>query len=481
MTAFEPMYRSRPPERWTNGDLAAKVGADLGLTPDTEQAWLLDAIYAEKAARVPASFEVGVVAPRQNLKSATLEVAALADLFVFEVPLGIWTAHLLSTAQKAFQDMRNRIMAHAEYDDQVDFYEGHQDMSITTKDRSRALEFYARSGKAGRGFSCDRLTLDEGLYLRPTDLGAIVPTLVTRKGAQIRHASSAGLQASSALRTIRNRGRSGKDRSLAYVEYGAERKACADSRCSHVPTKVEGCALDDRELWWAANCALWAGRITEEAMENQRGALADDPMEFAREFLTWWDDPVSEGGAVDYPRWLEQADPGAARGDVVAFGVDVADDRLTSIGVAFEREDGGTQGMLSQDADGRPDVGLSPSAAVERLVELYGKWGGTVALGGPALEALGEKLENAGVDVTPTTMTEFGGGCGEIVDGLRERTFWHGSQEELSRSIRGAKWRSIGTAGEKAFQLKDADGISPAAAVARAVHGLSTVGGVILW
>ena len=30
---FEPLYRHRPASKWTNGDIAAKVGADLGLPP----------------------------------------------------------------------------------------------------------------------------------------------------------------------------------------------------------------------------------------------------------------------------------------------------------------------------------------------------------------------------------------------------------------------------------------------------------------
>ena len=44
---YAPLFRHRPPERWTNGDLAAKVGIDLGLPPDDEQRELLDMIYAE--------------------------------------------------------------------------------------------------------------------------------------------------------------------------------------------------------------------------------------------------------------------------------------------------------------------------------------------------------------------------------------------------------------------------------------------------
>src|SRR5688500_1290188 len=151
---WEPVARHRPSHRWTFGDLAAKVGADVGLVPDAEQQWLLDAIYAEKESGIPASFEVAVVAPRQNLKSATLEIAALTDAFVMDVPLHIWTAHLLGTAQKSFQDMRSRILQNPDYAGRVKFYEGHQDMSLHVDADdgdvlTKTVEFHARSGRGG--------------------------------------------------------------------------------------------------------------------------------------------------------------------------------------------------------------------------------------------------------------------------------------------------------------------------------------------
>ena len=72
---YEPLYRHRPSHRHTHGDLAAKVGADIGLPPDPEQQWILDSIYAERAPDRPAAFEVGVIGPRQNIKTgAVVEV-----------------------------------------------------------------------------------------------------------------------------------------------------------------------------------------------------------------------------------------------------------------------------------------------------------------------------------------------------------------------------------------------------------------------
>lgn len=470
----QPLARWAPPSTRTFGDIAAKVGADLGLTPDPEQQWLLDAIYAERSPGVPAAFQVCVVAPRQNLKSATLEMAALTDLFVLGVPLSVWTAHEFKTARKSFEDMRTRILANPEFESRCKFRDSHGEEAITLH-TGESIEFHARSHGSGRGFSCDRLTLDEALFLRSGDMGALLPTLITRPDAQVRFASSAGFAASEVLRGLRDRGRVGRDVSLAYVEYGAERRPCAAEQCAHT-VGIEGCALDDRELWWQANCALWAGRITEGAVEHNRRGLP--PAEFMREFLTWWEDPPSIGGAIDFTLWSSLADPDAERGADVVFGVDLDEARSASIAVAWKRPDGQPQVMLTTDGD-RPDSNLSTAATHKRLVDLTSKWGGQVALGGPAA-ALEADLEDAGVRVLAVSSAEFAQACGSVADAVASRGLWHGNQEELNTSVRGARWRSVGTAGERAWQLKNATGIGPLAAATRALHALTTEGPSVL-
>lgn len=458
-----PLHRTCPPWSETSGGLAAETGADLGLTPDPEQRWLLDAIYAESAPGTPAAPEVCVVAPRQNLKSAALEIAALHDLYVVGVDLAVWTAHEFKTARKSFEDMRKRILANPDYAGRTQFRDSHGEEAIFL-DTGERLEFHARSGGSGRGFTCRRLTLDEWMYGREGDLGALGPTLFTIPDAQVRYGSSAGKVESTALRGLRERGRVG-DPSLAYAEYGAPRKACEDERCLHY-VGAPGCALDDRDLWWAANCALWAGRATLESVARQRGMLS--PREFMREFLSWWEDPVSIGGALDFDLWSSVADPDAPRGTDVVFGLDLDESRQVSIGVGWVRPDGSAQVMVAES-------GLSSARALERVVELHGQWGGSVAVGGPA-DALEADLVAKGVPVVPVSGAEFAQACGALADRMTAGTLRHGNQPVLNDSVKGARWRSVGTAGERAWQLKGAAGIGPLAAVTRALHGLSNDG-----
>jgi hypothetical protein len=448
--ARKPLHRWRPPHRDTLGDLACKVGADLGLVPDSEQAWLLDSIYAENEPGIPAAYEVCVVAPRQNLKSATLEMAALTDLFVIGVPLAVWTAHEFKTARKSFEDMRTRIMQHPDYAERTKFRDSHGEEAIYL-DTGERLEFHARSGGSGRGFTCDRLTLDEAMYLQDGDLGALVPTMFTRPDAQVRYGSSAGKTTSAALRALRSRGRAGSDPSLAYVEYGAERRPCASDRCTH-ELGSDGCALDDRELWWQANCALWAGRADEEAVERQRRALP--PREFAREFLSWWEDPAEEGDGVFEGRWPTLADPEAKRGQEVTFGVAVAPDRSWSaVAVAWRRPDDRVQVML---ADYRPGTSWVGS----RVVELQSRWGGRV-LASTAAKGLVDGAESPSQGEQALAHT----GLDDLVSADRVR---HGNEPALNTAVRAARWKPYGDT--RMFDRKGHTDISPLDAAALAAH-----------
>jgi hypothetical protein len=458
---YQPLHRHRPAHRWTNGDLAAKVGENLGLPPDEEQRWILDTIFAEKAPDVPASFEVGIISPRQNIKTSTLGIAALADLFVFGVERHLWTAHHGDTLKGTFQDFRAWIKSNPEYDDQVTFYEGHQDMSIVHKETGATIDFQSRTGKAGRGLTgVKRITLDEALYLEPKHVGAIYPTMLTRRGAQVRIGSSAGLLTSEQLRRIRDRGRTGKDKRLSYVEYGAKRKLCLHADCSHV-VGTPGCALDDRDLWWQANCALWPGRVLEESIEDQRNSMP--PAEFMREFLSWWEDPESLGGAIPLAQWLDLKDPDAAQGAVPVFGLDVAEDRSSWVAAAWRRADGAAQVMLAN--DGQP---MPAHRVIEECARLSDEWSAKVV----AARSFEKDLAEAGVQALCLSSADFAAACGLFADAVTAGKVRHGNQPALNMAVKSARWRSAGTSGERAFQLKDMPEVGPVVAVVRALHGL---------
>lgn len=444
-----PLFRFRPPVVSSIGDLAARFGREqLGLDPDPEQCWLLETIYAEKSPGVPVCFEVDVIAPRQNIKSSTFEIAALFDLFVLQVPLSVWTAHEFKTARKSFEDMKRRIARNPDLETRCTIRDSHGEERITLH-TGESLEFHARSGGSGRGFTCDRLTLDEGLFLEPADMGAILPTLATIAGAQVRVGSSAGKLKSEVLRGIRDTGRAGSDEGQAYVEYGAERRDCLDSACTHF-AGAEGCALDDRGLWWQANSALWAGRITEERIERFRKRMPW--REFAREFLSWWEDPPdSAGGAIPMAVWeqlVEQAEMGSP-----SFAVATAPDHSWSaIGAAWVRPDGHTQVELV-------DYNAGASWVRARTDALRLRWGKPILVSTAARGLVTDAVE--------PSQSEQAQAHNALADAVGDSTLRHGGQPALTVAVAASRWRPFGDS--RLLDRKGDTDISPIDAVALAL------------
>ena len=463
-TVREPLFRYRPPVTSTIGDLAAKFGREqLALDPDPEQVWVLDTIYAERSPGIPVCFEVDVVAPRQNIKSSTFEIAALFDLFVLRVPLSVWTAHEFKTARKSFEDMKRRIGRNPDLRDSCTIRDSHGEERITLH-TGESLEFHARSGGSGRGFTCDRLTLDEGLFLEPADMGAILPTLATIAGAQVRMGSSAGKMKSEVLRGIRDSGRAGSDSGQAYVEYGAQRQPCEAQMCLHSPD-THGCALDDRELWWQANSALWAGRITEERIERFRKRMP--AMEFAREFLSWWDDPIAGGALLDPTLWAVLS-VGNKPPVAPVLSLEVAlDGSRTSVGAAWMVDD-------------KPHVevfeDLPGTDVVPRMVEHREKYGAATAVVDCGTQAadLVPALKAAGFKVVEVTKgSERATACAGFFTAATTEGLTHNGDPAVAAALAAARWKDVGEGARAFTRRKSAGDIAALYAVTLALYGLA--------
>jgi hypothetical protein len=463
-TGYRPLHQTGPGWADTDGDLAVGLAADLGWQLDEVQRWNVDACLAVGADGLPAVGEFCIVGPRQTVgKTVGLQVAALFDAFVAEVPLTIWTAHLYATARKTWEDMRGRIERSKDYADRCTFREANGEQAIIT-DRGCRIEFHARSGKGGRGFTTSRLVLDEWLFGKAGDLGSLAPTMVTMPDAQIRYASSAGFVTSDALRALRKRGRAADDPTLAYVELGAPVRPCgAGAACRHA-LDDPGCALNDRDLWWQANSGLWSGRVREEDVAKQRRILAGQPQEFAREFLSWWEDPPNEdGGALDLEAFARLAAPRTERGRPVSFGVAIAPDRSWSaVAAAWPRPAGIVH---VQCIDYRPHT----TWVTERVDELRRSWGGRVVV-----DARGRNLfpDDGPSWLTEPPEHEQAEAEATLSDRLTAGTLTHGNEPELLTSVRAAAWRTSGA--HRRLESSGTIDVSPLRAAALAVHAASS-------
>lgn len=458
----EPAHIWVPPYKQTFGYLAAEVGEQLGMVMDDEQRMILDAIFAENESGQPACFSVAAIAPRQNLKTATLEIAALTDVFVLGEPLHAWTAHLFDTAVKTFNHMCQLIESNDDFRRRCrkpKASHGFESIELLTGEK---IEFHARSQGKGRGISGDKITWDEALYLKPGDTGALLPILATRKGAQVRYGSSAGFVTSDVLRRVRDRGRAGGHPRSAYFEWCAPLAECEDPSCNH-EIGVVGCVADRLDLLEIANPA-YGRRITAERMQDFRGEMP--PEEFIREFLGWWDEPGTADAAFGPGNWE------ACAGDP-AQGVPMG-----AIGVAasMDMKHGAVTAAAS---DGRV-IHLKPlqhgpgtAWVVQRVADLQVQHKVPVVIDkrGPAAPLI-PHLERAGVELTVLDTQGVMDACAALLDLVRERKVRHAMYPELEAAVQGAVRRLVGDRWAWGRKVSTAD-ISTLEAATLAAHAVS--------
>jgi hypothetical protein len=402
---------------------------------DSEQKMILDAIFAEESPGVPACFEVGVVAPRQNLKTATLEIAALTDVFLLGEQLHVWTAHLFKTAQRAFVDMVQLI------ENTDDFRKRCRKPRTANGDEAielltgQKIEFHARSKGGGRGLTGDKITLDEALFLAPGEVGALFPTLATRPGAQVRYGASAGLVTSDVLRGVRDRGRAGGDKRLAYFEWCAPRVECADPGCTHIFGQVEGCAGDRIDLLELANPAL-GRRIKLETLLSFRRAMPAE--EFFREFFGWWDEPGTADAAFGPGKWEACAGDPPQGVPLGALGIAASMDLTHGAITAAAREGNTVHIKPLHHAPGTQWI-------VARALQLQKQHNVDVVIDGRGPAAvLIPALEAAGVRLVVVGTQDVLDGCAGILDLVREKHLRHANYPELNLAVAGAVKRLVG-------------------------------------
>lgn len=435
----EPAYQSAPEFTHTLGPEVADLADLAGFTPDPEQRLALDLIFALDSQGKSAAFEFAVVCARQNMKTGVFKQAALGWLFITNQNLITWSAHEFSTTKEAMRDLVNLIdgcrylsrrMKTARW--------SNEDPSIELMSGQR-VKFKARTKTGGRGLTGDKTVLDEAFALTADHLGALMPTLSVRPDPQLVYGSSAGLADSEALRKIRDRGRAGTSARLAYLEWCAKRSKCKSPGCTH-EFGSQGCALDDRKLWKAANPLLGRTRsdgtgLTYEYVAAEREALP--PQEFARERMGWWEDPGAVEPAFGPGRW--EACETSTRPDVpvgaLALAVSI-DQTRASIGAAAS-----DSGMTHL----RPlEHGPGTAWTVERCRELQEQHDVEVVVDGRGPAAmLIPLLERAGLRLRVANTNDVLDACAGLYDLVREQRAAHMAYPELDEAVAGAVQRPV--------------------------------------
>ncbi|GAB7039713.1 MULTISPECIES: hypothetical protein [Catenuloplanes] len=440
---IRPAHLWVPPRLSSAGSEAVDLARDVGIGIDPEQALAIDAILSEGPLEQPwAALEAAIIEARQNGKTmGVIKPVVIANVILFGATLIAWTAHRFVTAQESFLSLQETITGSPLLSRRLKkISESHGEEEIEFHGQSRTsagprIKFLARSKTGGRGLSGNQIVLDEAFALEPSHMGSLIPTLATRRDAQVLYGSSAGLRNSAILRAIRNRGRAGGDPSLVYVEWCAPEGGCTEDDCDH-RLGAEGCALDDVERWRAANPAIARGRITVTFVAAERRALT--PEEFARERLGWWDDPIT-GGAELLASWEQCKDEDSAPAGRPVLAIDVAPgSKSAAIVAAMWRPDGLPHLEVVAHA---PGVDWIPGRAVELLRHRPLDW--VLDPTGPAGAQI-NRLAEVGIVPRQMSTRDLGQACEEFSSRTEAQQLRHLGDPVMGRAIASAGRRSIG-------------------------------------
>lgn len=294
-----PAFLLVPERDYTFGPAVGELCASAGFAPDPEQQLILDAVFGEVQG-MPAAREGLLVGPRQNFKSAVLEMIALGWMFVTNEPGVVMSAHQHKTIRGTFDHLCmliERTPALRRYLAKEPI-KSVGDEAIVLRDpdgTERFLMFATRSGRGYRGRSFGKLILDEYLYVQAGHEGALFPTQTTFPDWQRIGATSAGLPESDRARALRDRGRpmdrAAEPRFLYFEMCDDLPGVCRlGTDCTHVYGTI-GCRYDDPARWERANFGVARGRITLDYIASERRSMSAE--EFGRERNGYWDDPAA--------------------------------------------------------------------------------------------------------------------------------------------------------------------------------------------
>ncbi len=406
------------------GDAAVRLAESAGLYLDEWQQYVLRESLGVRSDGKWAAFSSCVIVPRQNGKGSILEALALAAIYLFGCELVVWTAHEMKTAKEGFRRLLALLDAKVNPDlarRVSNVKRGNDDRGFEFDGGRQRIQFLARSGGSGRGFTGDLVILDEAYELDGDVMAALLPTLSAVPNPQIWYTSSAPMVKSETLHGVRQRGLRGDDPRLAFFEWSA-------------PTDLDPRSV---EAWAAANPAF-PHRIGVEAIEAEWAEFNAevDPSKFCRERLGHPDEPDGSAAVIDAESWARLAEKGSTIESHRSWALSVSPSRKwATLGIAGRRADGllHVEWMVSK-------------AGTDWIVgEVCGVWSRTgiplrIHKSGPEGSFIAP-LRERGVEVVEVSTAEVAAATGQFIDAALNGGLRHLGQASLSTGLRGAVLR----------------------------------------
>lgn len=469
-----PRIESYPLFHTSAADDAVDLAAVAGLSLYPWQEHVLRGSLGEREDGRWSAFRTCLVVPRQNGKNAVLEARELAGLLLFNEGVIIHTAHEFKTANNSMIALMNRIKASPllsevkggagmTADDDlrdIDGFRTGNNPAITMKNGNK-LQFAARSGGSGRGFTGDLVVLDEAYALKSAEMDALLPTMAAKSidgNPQVWFTSSAGMLDSDLLASLRAQAQKDSPGRLAYYEWSTE----------------DDVDPLDRDGWYEANPSL-GYRISEEFVQDEYDTLVGETGNdegFKRERLGIWA-KLGGGGIIPQKPWAESA------GDALTIETDTREQGRVAFAVDIPRSrDSASIVMAGELSDGRTSIVLidrrvGTDWVAERLAELKTQYN-PVAIVIDELAATGTllgELRRLRIRVWPVKYREYMRACGALFDAISQLKIAHTSQQELNDAVAGAG-RKDGESTLWKWAASSSVDISPLVAATLAFAGL---------
>lgn len=306
----------------------ADLSAQAGIVLDGWQELILQAAMGERRDSTWAAKRVGVTVPRQNGKSQLLVARALAGAVLFGEKKIVISAHQQDTAREAF----NKLVEILEDEGNgwlMDRVKPKGIMNAINREQVKfkngaTIQFKARSGAAGKGFSSDCLMLDEAQILSQRAWTSINSTMSAMPNPQVWLLGTAPQEEddSEVFESVRSAAIEGKSATAAWCEWGTDVQS-AEYLAARDDLAARRWSPAVEYLCWVANPA-WNTRMNHDVVEGECETYTQ--RKFAQDRLGVWAEDSGSARRWSSDLWkgaeTDSAPAGGIRSFAVAFNFD---------------------------------------------------------------------------------------------------------------------------------------------------------------
>lgn len=397
---------------------------------------------------------IGLLAPRQNGKSAVMRWRVLGGLF-------LWGETWISMAQ-------NRSLALEQFEQAMTVIESTDWLRAKVKRISKtngkeALELktgekwmvVAGTKEGPRGYT-GNLWIDELREITPAAYGAATPITRAVRNPQQWYTSNAGEEHSTVLNNIRQHALAGNAPGTAWLEWSAD------------PVLAQVNPLDP-ELWYQANPSL--GHFPALLADLELASKTDDPAKYRTESLCLWVDVIDS--PWPFGKWDDSAVTSMdwELDRPTYFGIDVTPSRDRADLVAAQLIDGKIHVALVETwkHDASIDVRQIASDVAEILRQYSGNAAG-VGFESWGARAVASELRKANVNTIEVTGRAFHQACDETLSAMSSGRLAHMNQTDLTAHMNACARKTVGDGAWTIVRRQSVLPISAAYAMVVAVH-----------